>query len=335
MRTSLRHTFLSLCVILAATTATATPTTTTAATTTASWGSEVPQKDTHIPQKHTHIFAVEACDTLRLDHYVAEVEGERPCVVFLFGGGFSAGARSEQEDIPYFEHLLGRGFDVVAIDYRLGMKDFAESGFMAFVGALQNSINIAVEDLFRATNFILDHADEWQIDRENIVVSGSSAGAIAVLQGEYIVCNSLLMSELLPEGFNYAGVISFAGAVYSLSGAPDWTSDAAPMLLFHGTADRQVPYNKMAMLGRGMYGSKYIVRRLEAADAPYWFYTVEYETHSMATKPMHENHAEIDIFLEEFVLKRRHLQRTTLVVDEAVPECRTLFLPTDYIDSNY
>lgn len=286
-------------------------------------------------QKQTYAYAVEQSDTLRLDHYVAKVEGKRPCVIFLFGGGFSAGERSEQADLPYFEHLLDRGFDVVAIDYRLGMKNCTSSGFMDFVKAMQHSINIAVEDLFRATNFILDNAAEWQIDTENIVISGSSAGAIAVLQGEYIICNALPMSEQLPHGFNYAGVISFAGAVFSLSGAPDWPSDAAPMLLFHGTADRQVPYNKMAMLGHGMYGSKYIARRLDDANAPYWFYSVEYETHAMASKPMHENHAEIDIFLTEFVLKRRHQQRTTHIVDASIEECRTCFMPTDYISSNY
>ena len=286
-------------------------------------------------QKHTHIDAIEGCDTLRLDHYAARVEGERPCVIFVFGGGFSGGVRDKKADIPYFEYLLSRGFDVVSIDYRLGMKEVSSPGIFDFLKAMQHSINIAVEDMFRATNFILDHADEWQIDKENIVTSGSSAGAITVLQGEYIISNALPMSEILPEGFNYAGVISFAGAVYSLGDIPNWGENAATIMLFHGTDDTQVPYNKMAMFGCGMYGSKYIARKLHDAGVPYWFYSVEYEGHSMAGKPMHENHAEIDIFLTEYVSKRRHLQRTTHIVDEAIPKCRTFFLPTDYINSNY
>ena len=285
--------------------------------------------------KYTHIYAVEGCDTLRLDHYVAPVEGVRPCVVFLFGGGFARGVRDKDMDLPYFDFLVDEGYDVVSIDYRLGMKEVNSPGVIDFFKLLKHSINIAVEDLFSATNFILEHAEEWQVDPENIIITGSSAGAITVLQGEYIISNSLHMSELLPKEFNYAGVISFAGAVFSLEGAPGWSDNTAPVLLFHGNADRQVPYNKVALFGYGMYGSKYLARKLEDSGTPYWFYSVEYETHQMAGKPMHENHAEIKLFIEEFVLKRRPLQRTTHIVDGAIPECRTRFFPTDYISATY
>lgn len=286
-------------------------------------------------QKHTYDYAIEGCDTLRLDHYVADVEGERPCVVFVFGGGFARGTRDKEMDMPYFEFLLGEGYDVVSIDYRLGMKGVNSPGVIDFFKLLDHSIDIAVEDLFRATNFILDHADEWQINREQIVVSGSSAGAITVLQGEYIISNSLPMSEVLPKGFNYAGVISFAGAIFSLDGAPRWGENTAPILLFHGNADRQVPYNKVALFGYGMYGSKYLAEKLQKADLPYWFYIVEYETHQMAGKPMYDNHAEIKLFIEEFAIKQRKLQRTTHIVDEAIPECQTRFFPTAYISATY
>ena len=286
-------------------------------------------------KKQTHIYAIEGADTLRMDHYVAEREGVRPCVIFVFGGGFSGGVRDKQADIPYFEWLTSEGYDVVSIDYRLGMKDVSSPGVFDFFKLLDHSINIAVEDLFRATNYILEHAEQWQIDPENIVASGSSAGAITVLQGEHIISNALPMSKILPEGFNYAGVISFAGAIFSMDGAPEWNENSAPILLFHGNADRQVPYNKVALLGCGMYGSKYIAKKLHNASRPYWFYSVEYETHSMASTPMHKNHSEILNFMEEFVLKRRVLQRRSFIVDGAIPECRTFFLPTDYINSNY
>lgn len=287
------------------------------------------------PDKHTYVYAVEGCDTLRLDHYVAEREGVRPCVMFLFGGGFARGERDKEADMPYFDFLLKAGYDVVSIDYRLGMKGVKSPGVVEFFRLLDHSIHIAVEDMFRATNFVLERAEEWQINSNQIIVSGSSAGAITVLQGEYIISNGLPLSELLPVDFNYAGVISFAGAVFSMDGAPEWGENTAPIMLFHGNADRQVPYNKVALFGCGMYGSKYLAGKLQNAGLPYWFYTVEYETHQMAGKPMYDNHAEIELFIEEFAIKQRKLQRTTHIVDEAIPECQTRFFPTAYIGATY
>lgn len=283
----------------------------------------------------THLFAVKGADSLYLDHYTASVEGKRPCVIFVFGGGFVRGTRDIERDIPYFQFLARNGYDVVSIDYRLGMKNVSAPGMIEFLKLFDKTINIAVEDLFSATNYILDHAEEWQIDPDQIVVSGSSAGAITALQAEYSICNNLDVASQLKKEFNYAGVIAFAGAVFTLDGAPKWKNFSAPTLLFHGSSDNQVPYNKVSLFGRGMYGSKYIAEKLHDAGMPYWLYTVEYETHSMAGKPMHFNQKEILIFLDEYVAKKRQYQRTTHIIDKSIPKGKTFFLPTDFIKSNY
>lgn len=283
--------------------------------------------------KQTHLYAVKGADSLYLDHYAAPVEGKRPCVMFVFGGGFVGGARDH--DTEYFLFLANNGYDVVSIDYRLGMRGVESPGIIEFLKAMDKTINIAVEDLYSATNFILDHADEWQIDPTKIVVSGSSAGAITSLQAEYAICNSLPVAKSLKEGFNYAGVIAFAGAVFTLDGAPKWEKQSAPTLLFHGSSDTQVPFTKMALLGIGMYGSKYIADKLHDCGMPYWLYSVEYETHSMSSKPMHENHKEILLFLDEYVMQQRPLQRTTHTIDKNIPKRKTFFLPTDFINANY
>lgn len=283
--------------------------------------------------KQTHLYAVKGADSLYLDHYAAPVEGKRPCVMFVFGGGFVGGARNH--DTEYFLFLANNGYDVVSIDYRLGMRGIESPGIIEFLKAMDKTINIAVEDLYSATNFLLDHADEWQIDPTKIVVSGSSAGAITSLQAEYAICNSLPVAKSLKEGFNYAGVIAFAGAVFTLDGAPKWEKQSAPTLLFHGSSDTQVPFTKMALLGIGMYGSKYIADRLHDGGMPYWLYSVEYETHSMSSRPMNENHKEILLFLNEYVMQQQPLQRTTHTIDRNIPKRKTFFLPTDFINANY
>ena len=285
--------------------------------------------------KSTHLYAVKGTDSLYLDRYPAKAEGVRPCVIFVFGGGFSHGVRDKEADLPYYAFLQRNGYDVISIDYRLGMRDAKDVGVFEFFSLFKHTINLAVEDLFSATNYILDHANEWQIDPAKMIATGSSAGAITVLQGEHTICNKLPLSEMLPEGFNYAGIISYAGAVFTLGGAPEWSASSAPTLLFHGNSDTQVPYNKMALFGCGMYGSKYIAEHLHEVGVPYWFYSVEYQTHAMAGEPMHNNHAEILLFLDEFVAQGRRQQRTTHIRDLSLPKRKTFFLPTDYLGSNY
>ena len=121
-----------------------------------------------------------------LDHYRAEGEDLHPCVLFAFGGGFSHGNRANERYMPYFEMLLSQGFDVVSIDYRLGMAytlDKTEDvGPLEGAWEMYSSVNDAAEDVLRATKYVVDTATKLVIDPSLIVASGSSAGAIAVLQ---------------------------------------------------------------------------------------------------------------------------------------------------------
>ena len=53
---------------------------------------------------------------------IAPVEGKRPCMMFVFGGGFVGGQRDNELYTTYFDFLTSNGYDVVSIDYRLGLK---------------------------------------------------------------------------------------------------------------------------------------------------------------------------------------------------------------------
>ncbi len=288
--------------------------------------------------RQTLLYAVKGADSLYLDHYAADVEGQRPCMIFVFGGGFVGGVRDNAEYIPYFEFLNEHGYDVVSIDYRLGLKGIdgsKELSVREMVGLFDNAVTMAVEDLFSATLFVLDKADEWEIDPHMIVSCGSSAGAITVLQAENALCNRSRTAAVMPEEFDYAGVVSFAGAVFSVKGAPEWGRKPAPVMMFHGNADNQVPFEKASLFGVGFYGSKFLVKQFDKEVWPYWFYTVEYQNHSMAVTPMRDNRYEILSFLERMVRERRPMRVTTEVRDGDFPPCKTKFKVMDYIRSNY
>lgn len=288
------------------------------------------------PERHTELFAVRGADSLYLDHYRADGEAgaKRPCMIFVFGGGFAYGSRDAEMYVPYFEYMTSRGWDVVSIDYRLGMKNAAQASLASFVPMLVRTLEMATEDLYSATAHVIGRAGEWGIDPSRIVACGSSAGAITVLQGEYGICNGAA-AAILPQGFNYAGVVSFAGAVFSMGDGLVWTTPPAPIMLFHGDADSNVPYGALTMDGAGVFGSEIIAASLRAADSPYWFYSVENARHEMAELPMNGNRAEIDEFLHRFVESREPLMITTDVVRIGAPVLDKELTIADFIRANY
>lgn len=196
---------------------------------------------------------------------------EKPTVVFMFGGGFITGQRDNESYNKWFKQLTDNGYGVVSIDYRLGLKGSNKVG-VAQAKVLEKAIHMAVEDLFSATNFLIDNASELKINPENLVISGSSAGAISVMQAEYEIANQTSWAKVLPEGFNYAGVMSFAGAIFSREGKVDFKTSPCPTMMLHGTADAIVPYNQIAILKLGFFGAGKLVDRFKKYDLNYNMY---------------------------------------------------------------
>ena len=226
----------------------------------------------------TYLYAQrDTCD-LFLDIYqpakgsMTHINGkEKPTVVFMFGGGFITGQRDNESYNKWFRQLTDNGYGVISIDYRLGLKGSNKVG-IAQTNLLDKAIHMAVEDLFSATNFIIDNATELGVNPNNLVVSGSSAGAISVIQAEYEIANQTSWAKVLPEGFNYAGLMSFAGAIFSREGKVDFKTEPCPVMMLHGTADAIVPYTQIAVLNLGFFGGGKLVERFKKYDFNYNMY---------------------------------------------------------------
>ena len=195
----------------------------------------------------------------------------KPTIIFMFGGGFVGGQRDNQSYNPWFRQLTENGYRVISIDYRLGLKGASKMG-IAQVNLLDKAIHMAVEDLFSATNFILENAEQLGVERDNIVISGSSAGAITVMQAEYEVANRTSYASVLPQDFNYAGVMSFAGAILSREGKVDFKTDPCPTLMLHGTSDKLVPYDQIKVFNLGFFGGGKLVERFKKYGLNYNMY---------------------------------------------------------------
>lgn len=231
----------------------------------------------------TYQYAERDTLNLYLDFYTPEhVHDSTICLVYVFGGGFIGGHRDGDFEKAYFKQLVDEGFQVAAIDYRLGLKGVKNLG-ITHSEPLEKAVNMAVEDAIEAVAYLLDHAKELKVNKDYIVMVGSSAGAITSLQMDYVLCNGYLNSNILPDDFCLAGVVSYSGAIYSTEGKVKYRNHKpAPTMLFHGTADRLVPYKKISLFKLGFFGTDALVDRFEKYDYPYFARRFKDYGHSIA-----------------------------------------------------
>ena len=163
-----------------------------------------------------------------------------PIVLFVHGGGFSGGDRSAGHALG--EALRQQGIAVASISYTLYMKgrtqDWSCDGILT---EKIKTIQIAANQLWLATEYVRQHAGKWNLDPRQIFISGSSAGGETVLHAAYWDREGMaLYNHGLPADFQYAGMISGAGAIMDLNLIT--SQNQIPSLLFHGDADPVVPY---------------------------------------------------------------------------------------------
>lgn len=244
----------------------------------------------------------------------------KPAIMFLFGGGFVGGSRSDANARRWFSTLTANGYTVVAIDYRLGMKGHKMGkGLRGAVKALDRFVlsqQIGVEDVFSAVAFLAAHP-ELGVPADNIVISGSSAGAIISLASAYAVANG--KTDGLTEGFAFKGVMSFAGGIISKKGAPKFAKAPCPLLLFHGTADKIVAYKHYGTCRRGMWGSSYIASKLKKTGWNCSIWRFQDHAHEVASYMQVMWNVEKE-FLEKNVMRGIPCQVDALVDDPSLPK---------------
>ena len=279
--------------------------------------------------KSTYTFAVKDTSELKLDVYMPDDNlAEHPCLVFAFGGGFKMGARDEESYQKFLTEIAENGIVGVSIDYRLGLKDKKIKNLIQLAKILENSVDMAVEDMASAVKYVLDNAEDLKVNPKQIMLSGSSAGAITALQTDYYLCNSRIQN--LPEGFRFAGVISFAGAVASFGEKLEYKTQPAPVLFMHGTKDELVTYNKKVVFKRGMYGSNYLIENLWVKNSwPYMALRFRDFGHEVAMIGFKENVPVVLDFIDKFVLNPSKIFVTDVTIAEEGVNEPLLQLGTD------
>jgi predicted esterase len=266
--------------------------------------------------KQSFVYAVKDTNSLGLDIYTLNNadSNKKPCIIFAFGGAFVGGRRDDSIYNNYFNSLAENHYIVVSISYRLGLrgvKNVSKFNIQPF----KRAVDMAVEDIYDATNWLITRAAQFGIDTSTMLLSGSSSGAISVLTAEFERLNGYTVSDKLPPGFQYAGIISFSGAILSLEGKLKYNNKPSPKLMFHGTADRIVPYNEIRFFNRGFYGSGWIAKIAKENNYPYYLFSESGMGHEVSVLPMFYNIPEILDFLNKFIVNRKPYQVDLLFKD--------------------
>ena len=179
---------------------------------------------------------------------------KRPCIIFMFGGGFVDKGDDCSQEIG--KGMAQKGYVVALIDYRLGFPEgnlfvLCQGDFMK--GFYEASLR-ATQDARSAIRYIKANAERLGIDPNKIFISGNSAGAITALNTVFLddkdipatplkdINGSLdAMKDNLQFDSKVAGVISLAGAITDKKLLDKTTN--TPICLFQGNCDRLIDIN--------------------------------------------------------------------------------------------
>lgn len=273
-------------------------------------------------EKETYLYATKDTSKLYMDVYVPQVQNEQQaCLIFVFGGGFVGGKRDDSQIQQIKKHFTDKGFVVIAIDYRLGMRGQKKISAVASVKQFEKAINMATEDLISAIDYTLKNlldTKKYKINPTNIILMGSSAGAITVLETDYALCNGYLNSNILPADFRPAGVISYAGAIFSTHGKPKYKNhEPAPTLLCHGTIDKLVYYNKLQVFNFGLFGSSSLAKQFKKNGYSYYIRRYPDLGHQVAIR-YNDEFDFLDRFIADFVFTHKNLQIDEIFHDPTI-----------------
>ena len=127
-----------------------------------------------------HMYWSEKEDCQNLNIWTPSIRDgrKRPVMVWLHGGGFSAGSSIEQ--LAYDGENLSRAGDVVvvSVNHRLNVLGYLD--LSPFGEKYRDSANAGNLDLIAALEWIRDNIEGFGGDSENVTLFGQSGGGVKV-----------------------------------------------------------------------------------------------------------------------------------------------------------
>ncbi len=204
---------------------------------------------------------------VELKMYIVEPEGHQmtdktPAIVFFFGGGWRSG--SPGQFAQHCKYLASRGMVAAAADYRVRSRH-------------GTTADCCVRDAKSAVRWLRQNAERLGIDPERIAAGGGSAGghiaactgvvpgfeeegedtSISSVPGAMVLFNpALVLAPVEGVELNNARMASLAERTgvepLELSPFHHVKANAPPTIIFHGEADKTVPFATAKVFAQAM-----------------------------------------------------------------------------------
>jgi len=208
----------------------------------------------------------------------------RPFVLMVHEGAFLFG--DLENEMVLARGLAQRGYAAASINYRLGFQGASQS-FACGSNAQEavRAVYRAVQDTYAALHYFVDRAEQFGIDTRQVMLAGSSAGAITVTALAYM--NEADFEALAPgitkalgrldpqaenSPFRVRALLTQLG--YGIfRGEFITASNALPTVLFQRVGDNVLPFYGGTFLScptyPGMVGAKVAVDQLKKYKIPF------------------------------------------------------------------
>lgn len=228
------------------------------------------------PAPDTHTYFQDSVQELKFDLYKASGK-KRPVVIVIHGGGWDSGDRTQMHQFD--RYLASKNYNVVAIDYSL---------------APQFQCPKPVIDVQTCIDYLKVNSDKLNVDPNNIVLLGRSAGGQIALQAGYSlhrpeikgivafyspadmvwgyslsVDNAILKSKTLITQYVGGKLDKVRDNYENATAMTHVTTQSPPTLMIHGKKDNMVAF------GHNLH----LIEKLKPAGVPHYLLALPWATH--------------------------------------------------------
>ncbi len=136
----------------------------------------------------------------KIDVYVRRDGTKKPILIDIHGGGFISEDKAMNR--LFGNYMAKLGFAVFEINFRIAYPEW--------------TVFDQIEDIDRAVRFVLDNAESYEADRDQLYIAGHSSGGVLAVS-EALLCVDPAMRKdygISERDYNYRGILTDCGLMH-------------------------------------------------------------------------------------------------------------------------